>query len=255
MSKVIFALFSLWLSAIVSGCATHPPLTDDARDALRQVRSERVAVNYFLVRKQINYQEVLYRVLWLETKSSTRDFSGIWSADEDLTGLVVDGLANQGFKAESIYASLSSRDNIVKYNERRAAHISSHAIALDPKNPEVKIIPTPSFFVGPIDDKGSDEIYSELKSKGFRYSLEIAAMDLYANAPGYGLVIVQGAPNISIVDLASKKVVWSKQLFHQQNYQLGGDLTLLEIDGMKKAKEGLKAGLEKWNYNEIFSVQ
>ena len=242
------------LCAILAGCATTPNKIRalDGAD-ISPLKTERVAVSYKLVDKRINYNEVLYRVLWLENKSSSQDFSGIWSADEDLTSYAMERLRAQGLKADSIYQAADGK-SIDAANAVEAAIVRQNATTNHPNIAGAKLLPISLYFTDLPTERAFKDLAAQLRNKGYRYLIEMTAMDLTGNAIGYGGVVVAAQPNVRVIDLQLNKVVWSTNLGHSELYQLGGDLKKLEADDMAKTKGGLRAGIQKIDFSSLWGL-
>lgn len=248
-------LFRLTLTCLVlSGCATAPDKIATVAGAdISPLKTERTAVSYQLIDKRINYDEVLYRVLWLENKSSAQDFSGIWSADQDLTDYVVERLRQQGFTADSIYQAAGEKTvTLAKAAERD--YVLQNATA-HPGKPGTKLLPIPLFFTEMPADRAFTDLATELRGKGYRYLVQMTAMNLFGNAQGMGVVIVGAETNMRVIDLHAKKVVWNAKSYPGELYHLGGDLKQLEIDGMAKTKAGLRTGIQKMDFSGMWGMK
>ncbi|MEC5387937.1 hypothetical protein VVD49_19545 [Uliginosibacterium sp. H3] len=245
---------SLYLLALLflSGCAIGP--TEAEREAIKPVRSAKIAVNYSLAAKRINYTETLYRVLWLETKTSSQDFSGIWSPDQEITTHVTTTLRKQNFGADSVYEVVSP-SVIEAANRRTTRDVTNNASGAHPQIAGTKLIPYEAFFKKAPTSAEFLALAEDLKKKNYRYFLELTAMDLYGTAIGYGMVTVAANPHARVIDLQTNEVIWSQQLSHQELYQLGGDLKKLEENSMSKTKEGVGAGIGRWDFMSLWNFK
>jgi hypothetical protein len=243
MIKELFSCLAL-LGAL-AGCANQPAKFATLNgESLAPMRTEKVAVSYSLATKKINYLETLFRGLWLESKTSSQDFSGIWSADRDLTSYTVPVLRNQGLNAVSAYDVVDAAV-IQAANDEFGMRLYNEAETEHPEIKGTKLLPNPNYFARPVDSQKSLTLIEQLKAMGFRYLVQLTAMDIYGNAIGYGAVVVMAQPNVRVIDLNSGKVAWSVNYTHSEIYQLGGDLKKLEIDSMARTKEGLQVGIAK----------
>lgn len=242
------------LPLFLSGCASTPDriATVDGAD-ITPLKTERAVVSYKLVDKQINYHETLYRVLWLESKSSSQDFSGIWTADQDLSSYAAERLRMQGLNVDSIYHSIDAQ-SINAVNTVEAAITRRNATTSHPDIASVKLLPISLYFGDLPNERAFTDLAIQLRAKGYRYLIEMTAMDVTGNAIGYGGVTVIAQPNLRVIDLNSNKVVWNANLFHSELYQLGGDLKRLEADSMAKTKEGLRAGIQKIDFTSLLGL-
>lgn len=239
---------------VLVGCASAPPAQKNVDGAdISPLASEHIAVSYHVIHPQINYVETLYRVFWLETKASTQNFSGIWMPDRDMSEFAVERMRAQGFKAESVY-TLASAPAISAANQEVGNAAKEKAALPHPQLPKVKLLPADIFFTAPPSAAEFSALANELRAKGYRYLAQLTSMDLSADAPGYGLIIVTSMPNLRVVDLHTNKVVWAKNVQHGEPYQLGGNFMHLEKDGMAKLKEGMKLGIAKLDFAQQFGV-
>jgi hypothetical protein len=245
----------VFASVMLTGCATSPSAvpTVDGAD-ISALKSEHIAVNYKVVTKQVNYLETLYRVLWLETKTSRQDFGGIWSADEDMTRYTVEALRAQGFNADSVHDALAPAQ-VAAANSVLVGRSLADARVNHPEIAGTKLIPIPLYFATWPTGAGLEAASAALQQKGYRYLVDMTAMDLYGNAVGYGMVNVAAQPNLRVIDLKTNKVVWNSNINHMEIYQLGGDLKKLEENDLAKLKEGMKAGIGKINFQALWGVK
>lgn len=248
MKKIMMCLGVL-LS--LSGCANQK-IAAVPGESFQPSKSEKIAISYSLVSKRINYLETLYRVLWLETNTSHQDFSGVWAPDSDLTTDVVSRLHQQGFTADSVYDAVPA-EQIIAANQRLAADCLAQAAGEHPEIPGTKLLPVSDFFLADRQNVELNKLTGELKDKGYRYLVQLTAMDIYGNA-GAGMVIVAAYPNARVIDLKTNRVVWSTQMVHQEIYQLGGNLKALEVDDMTKTKAGLAAGINKLDFAAMWGL-
>lgn len=243
MMQKLFLCLVLALS--LAGCAGTPETLPSLNGAsLAALRTEKVAVSYSLVSKKINYRETLYRGLWLEYKSASQDFSGVWSADRDLTSFTIPGLRREGINATSAY-ELVDAAIVQAANEEFGARVRKDAVTPHPEIKGTRMLPNPNYFANPVDSMEMLALIAHLKAQGCRYLLQLTAMDVYGTAIGLGGVVVMAQPNVRVIDLDSGKVVWSANYAHSELYQLGGELRKLEADDMALTRAGLQAGIAK----------
>lgn len=251
MKLIYISLFAF----VLSGCAITPQAIPPVSGAsLVSLKTEKIAVIYSFAEKRINYSETLYRVLWLEDNSSSEDVSGIWNPDLDATQSAVVRLRKQGFSADSIHDVVDAT-LVRSYTKKASEDCIENSIGISKIVPGAKASPNPAFF---LKNPNSEEFFATsnaLINKNYRYLVEVNAMNINGVAPGYGMVIVSAHPNVRVIDLQSNHVVWSGQLYHGEVYQLGGDLKALEKDGMRKAKEGLAAGIEKLDFSAVWGIK
>lgn len=241
--KKLFA--GLLVLSLIQGCAAPlPKIAALHGESLAPMRSEKVAVSYSLAQKRINYLETLYRGLYLETKTSSQDFSGVWAADRDLTDYTLPVLRAQGIDAISVYEIVDA-GVVNAANDELGTRVLKDATTEHPEIKGTKLLPNPDYFTTASDAPEVRALYASLKAKGFRYLIQLMSMDIYGNAIGYGAVVVSAQPNVRIVDLQSEKIVWAANYSYSKLYQLGGDLRKLEENSMAKTKEALREGISR----------
>lgn len=98
----ILAVFALL--GLVTGCVSTPVLDADVADDLA---SSGVAAAFYMEGKKIQYNEMVYKVLWNETRNQESVFEGAWDIDREVTGTFSDSLAGIGLSSRPIYEVLS----------------------------------------------------------------------------------------------------------------------------------------------------
>ncbi|MGE0407947.1 MAG: hypothetical protein AB7P23_01645 [Amphiplicatus sp.] len=96
-----FFLAAIWLA----GCATAQ-LSPEAKMGLKRGG---VAAAFYVEGKKIQYDEMVYRVLWNENRSQDSVFEGSWDVDKDVSGTFAAGLKQAGLSAKPIDAVLADR--------------------------------------------------------------------------------------------------------------------------------------------------
>ncbi|MCD4763359.1 MAG: hypothetical protein K8R28_04960 [Desulfobacterales bacterium] len=237
-----FSLFVLF-GAILSGCAVNSANRLSV-DQSMDMKREKVAINYFLAEKKINYIETLYRVLWLETKSSSMDFSGIWNPDDLLSDVVSSSIGKLDFDTSTL-VSILDHDVVNDYRKALKIDYIKNSIGENPQIPGVKLAPPNEYFKKYPDFDAFNTLSEALLDKGYSYLFEYLASDIYGNAPGYGMVIVTMPSQLRILDLKQKKVIWSNITTTHEIYQMGGDLQKLEHNNLEKLKEAILIGVNE----------
>ncbi len=83
MKRVINTLFLLF---VLAGCAATSPIKPEVSNNLR---SNKIAAAFYMVNKSISYNELLFKVLWNETRTQVSKFEGFWDIDKDLCQVLV----------------------------------------------------------------------------------------------------------------------------------------------------------------------
>lgn len=107
-------LFTLLLVvSLAAGCATAPKLSSEIASEMSR---SNIAAAFYLEGKKINYNEMVYKVLWNETRSQESVFEGSWDVDRDVTATFSDSLHSIGLDSRSMFDVLPDelRDEFVQ---------------------------------------------------------------------------------------------------------------------------------------------
>ncbi|QRY79361.1 hypothetical protein JVX91_27995 [Pseudomonas sp. PDNC002] len=252
MKKLVLCLSVL---LFLSGCTYHQQQVAAVEGKTFQPdKTQRIAVSYNLVSKRINYVETLYRVLWLETKTSSQDFSGVWSPDRELSADLASRLHQQGFTADSVF-DVVAPEVVNAANDSLAADCLTQASGDHPAMPGVKLPPIADFFLADRQNTELNKLTGELRGKGYRYLVQLTAMDIYGAALGFGAVGISAFPNARVIDLQSNEVVWNTPLVHGEDFQSGGgSLKALEVDGMAKTRAGMATSINRLDFAAMWGL-
>ncbi len=77
--------FALLLMLIFVGCATVPIQPEISS----KLKTGKIASTIYFEKKTIEYSEMVYKVLWNETRTQSANFDGIWDVDKDLTEIQI----------------------------------------------------------------------------------------------------------------------------------------------------------------------
>ena len=102
-SGILLILVTAW---IASGCAT-PTLEPSASE---KFRGKDMAVSVFVLDKSIQYDEMVYKVLWNETRTHRSKFEGFWDVDQSLTNAMAESMGEVGLKARPISSILKDKE-------------------------------------------------------------------------------------------------------------------------------------------------
>lgn len=105
--KSIKLIALLIVSALFFGCAASPTLSPDVTQSLK---GSKLAVVYAQSEKRIHYNELVYKVLWNETRTKDVSFNGLWDIDTDLTSYMAPKVCDLGLKAVSLYDVVSEEE-------------------------------------------------------------------------------------------------------------------------------------------------
>lgn len=227
---------ALLLALFIQGCAQKnaPTMLDEDKE---RFKSGHVATSYYMLHKTVNYSEVLYRVLWVENRSSSMDFSGIWKPDNELSVLVNKQLTKRGINATEISDFIDKN----KLNEYYYSQISTD---FEPYISGVNsTTPVTEYLNKYPNYSGFEKVRITLLKNNIRYYFEVLSSGTYGNAIGFGTVIAGSTAFMRIIDLEKKKVVWVAVPLANKFHQIGGDLNKLEENNLALLKESVRLGL------------
>ncbi len=90
------------VAVVVSACATVPL----APEVSQNLRSSNIATAFYLESKAISYSEMVYKVLWNETRTQRSTFDGFWDVDADLSQAFADETSQLGLNTTPIRTAL-----------------------------------------------------------------------------------------------------------------------------------------------------
>lgn len=236
-------IFILAITFFVGACASNQT-NRVSPDQSSDLRASKIVVNSFVVEKKINYIETLYRVLWLETKSSSMEFGGIWNPDEEFSDLVSGSLRDLNMESDSLY-SIVNAQIINDYRAALKADYLSNSSGNHPQIKGAKLAPNLEYSKKYPELREFESVRNDLIALGYNYFFEYLGSDVYGNAPGYGMVVVTMPSQLRIIDLQNKTVLWTHITFTHEVYQMGGNLKKLEENNLLKLKEALDIGIKE----------
>lgn len=232
--NILFAMLSILL---IQGCAPKS-LTVFHDEDKENFKSSKVASSYYMVQKNVNYSEVLYRVLWVENRSSSMDFSGIWQPDGELSLLVNNQLREVSINAIRITELIDKKVLDEYYFAQVNPDFQPYISGVSSKTPVTEYLNKYPTYTG------FEKIRNKLLEKNVRFYFEVLSSGAYGNAIGFGTVIAGATAYMRIIDLEHKKVLWSAAPLANKFNQIAGDLNKLEENNLALLKEGVKFGLK-----------
>lgn len=116
---------------LAAGCAT-PSLEPAVSE---RIRSRDIGAAVVLLDKSIQYHEMVYKVLWNETRSHSSTFEGFWDVDKELTSSMVGAMGEVGIKARPISSALNEKqysEFVTSLKQTRASDGTNAPLALGP---------------------------------------------------------------------------------------------------------------------------
>ena len=242
-------LYLLIMISLATGCADNKlRLTEEAKVVFPTLKSKKIAVRYDIVNSKINYNELLYRVLWLENNSSVQDFSGIWSNPSlELSAYLAESMHKAGYQVSSVYDVIA---NPTLINRERLSYAELCNRYSNQKNTPYFVAPEQLFNIDNFDEFSA--LSESLKQNQFNYLLELSSMTLVAHQTMLS-TIVSSSFNARLVDLQSNKVIWSRYIDTGTGFF--GTIQELEQDSLKQLKETLKTSLNNKDFNSFFDTK
>ncbi|WP_028862582.1 hypothetical protein [Psychromonas aquimarina] len=229
---ILFVLF-------ITGCVSTSQIEETD---LANMQTSKVATNFFIANERIHYTETLYRVLWLETKTSSMDLSGIWDSKTDILNLVDESVSSLGINSLKISNTGTDDELLRDYVAGLNKDYDSNSIEI-PETPETKLQPSSSYFSKYPTYNEFENLRISLLNNGVDFLFEYLSPEIYGNAIGYGIVQIIMPSQLRIIDLKNKKVIWNYSGIAVEQYQLGGDLKELEKNNLAILKKGIRAGV------------
>jgi hypothetical protein len=247
-------LYLLLLPLLIS-CGTTPiaPIEGESMAALK---TEKVAVNFFLVEKMVLYREELPRVIYIETRSSSRDFSGVWDADRDISGYIADSMKEKGLNAASVYDVLAA-EKVSSANQQFLDDLKKkfHDMARPLVLFNHKTFNKEDVFSAVPDDPEHRALYAALKEQGYRYLFELTSPFLSAVSAGLmGYVTISLPVRGRVIDLQRDRIIWLSEKVELNGYPFSGGIKKLEGDDMEKAKESINKGVKIRNFPALLGL-
>lgn len=239
MQKIGVSLILVLL--FVTGCAVSKVSETD----LTKLKTSKIATSFLIAEKKLHYREVLYRVLWLDTKTASMDFSGAWDLELELSNLVNESVVALDIDSYEISDIITENNVLSMYRAGLKKDYISNSPGQNKVISATALHPTDEYFLRYPEYDEFDRLRKHLLDKGVSYLFEFLSPYILGHAPGYGLVFVTMPTQIRIIDLNNKSVIWTVSDFAVKTYQLGGDLMKLEENNLAKLKEAITYGMNR----------
>lgn len=243
--KWVIKLISVGILTSLIACGGGPKMAVIDEDRLAKVQTGKISTHYHLVSKKVNYLETLFRGLWLETKTSSMDISGLWNPDSAYATLVDQEFAKLNLANSQLVNSVADQTLIEAYQSALAKDYLANSAGEHPEIPGTYMPPLASYIQKYPSVAEFEPVRQQLLEHGVDYYFEYLGTDIYGNAVGYGMVVVSMPSQMRLIDLKTKEVIWSDLSWTHEVYQLGGDLKKLEENNLKILKEGLEIGVKE----------
>ena len=169
-----------------AGCAT----THISKDVTQALRSSKVAVVYCQMNKKIHYEELVYKVLWNETRTKDVSFDGLWDIDSELSNFMAPKVSALGIKAVTIY-DVAPKEAVLELHKTLAENLvkalkekSGIVPLVLSENMRSKLLENGIDYLIVVDSLGI-RVYSQI---GFKQGSALASMyvqDVHSNEQKY----------------------------------------------------------------------
>jgi len=186
------------------------------KDAATSLRNSKVAVAYVQSEKKIHYQEEVYKVLWIETRTKDVSFEGLWDIDTDLSAYIAPRIGKLGLNAVSLQDVVSAQE--IK---------SLHEAIKGGNRTEPLVL--------------SDGLRSKLMDSGIGYLVTLNSSQIFVNTQ-IGVKVASAFPWLYVQDIQSNKQLYG------DSFPCGGHLkvekNIREIENNNLAL--LKSSMKEW---------
>jgi len=221
------------IAIIFAGCATTPI----GQDVSQALRSGKVAVEYAQLNKKIHYEELVYKVLWNETRTKDVSFDGLWDIDSELSNFMAPKVSAFGLKAVSIY-DVAPKETVLDLHKTLAENALR---ALTEKSGLAPLVL-------------SENLRSKLLENGIDYLIVVDSDYIYVYSQ---IGVKQGSARTSmyVQDVRSNEQKYFCLLPVGGNFKVNKTVREIEdnnLTGLKKAmKEWLEVSISKHMPNKL----
>lgn len=217
---MIRTLFTLGAILLLSACATVQPMDQSATDDLR---ANDVAVALIYPEQKIHYDELVYKVLWNETRSATSSFKGIWDIDRDLSSQYAEQFRTKSLRATSVAEILEAPD---------FEHFRQSMAAYHPANQSEPFT---------VDERTR----KALLDKGYEYLIAMRCVDLHVQAFSFGAdPLAQLIYRMNVVDLRNNDLKYSAAAWLAAKTPVDKSPREIEANGLAILRASLSKALQ-----------
>ena len=211
----------------LSACASNTPLK---QTAVEDMRANDVAVAFAYPEKKINYDELVYKVLWNEMRSATASFEGIWDIDRDFSQQFSQQFQEEGLHTVAINDILDDNE-YAKFTDMMTTYVPNAQQGA-------------KFSV-------DEKLRTSLLDKGIEYLIAMRGINIHVQASsGFGLnPRVTLAYRMNVVDLRKNSVEYSNVFFLGAVPDVDKSAREIEDNGLAKLRtelaKSIKTSFEK----------
>ncbi|MDF0750709.1 hypothetical protein NLU14_10760 [Marinobacter sp. 71-i] len=220
MLRLLTVVFSL---VVLSGCAT-PSLTPDIASG---IENGKLATAAYVVDKKVTYNEMVYKVLWNETRTQEAVFEGFWDIDQEYTDKLTAAASSQNLNAEPA-ASVVSPES---YEEFEKSVFKSPQ--LDSEG-------------APVGLNLTEKFRTELTQAGYEYLMALRSSGIFVQSNAITDTAILTIPSaIFVVDLSEDKIVHVSDFPIQGFPEFEESVRELEDNGLILIREATKERLDE----------
>lgn len=208
------------LALTLIGCATAPKM-DPA--SVTELRANDVAVAFVYPDKKIDYNELVYKVLWNENVATTANFNGMWDIDGDLTTQFTQQFQQAGLNAVAIHSVL---------DENGYKRLSEELAAYQP-NPQQGMV----YSV-------HNDVRQALLDKGVEYLITLRGTKIFVQAQRGFNPNITLAYHVDVVDLRNNSSKYSGTNWAGARPDVDKSAREIEDNGLAKLRAGLMDGIK-----------
>lgn len=220
MLRLIAVVFSL---VVLSGCATSTL----APDVASRIENGKLATAAYVVDKKVTYNELVYKVLWNETRTQEAVFEGFWDIDQDYTGKLTAAASSQNLNVEPAASVVSSE----AYEEFEKSLFKSPQLDSDG---------------APVGLNLTEKFRTELTESGYEYLMALRSPGIFVQANAITDIANLTIPSaIYVLNLSDNKIVHISDFPIQGFPEFEESVRELEDNGLLLIREATEERLDK----------
>ncbi|MBR9883404.1 MAG: hypothetical protein GYB21_06990 [Oceanospirillales bacterium] len=140
---------------LIVGCAGE--IKPMSADDVASLSDKKAAVAYFYADKKINYNELVYKVLWNEYRTNSVSFLGLWDIESDLSSRFQTGFHQMGIRDSALARELLTEDQFAILQEDVYTYLRGTQEAIK-KGTDVPSLKLSNSYLEALRKKGVDHL-------------------------------------------------------------------------------------------------
>ncbi|MBV1786622.1 hypothetical protein KQ940_00980 [Marinobacterium sp. D7] len=231
MFSKIKVTFVILFCALMAGCAGQiKPMSSDEVSNLSQ---KRAAVAYFYPDKKINYNELVYKVLWNEYRSNSVSFAGLWDIESELSERFQTRFRQMGINQAVLARDLLNDEQYANLQEDTYTHIRAVLKAIkDGEN-------FPTLTLGASYQKAlADQGVDRLVLLG-QYPFNIEVFGLTDSE------IMRSSADVWVIDTNDGSILFDGAAYINFGHEYEESPREIESNNLHAFKEGIRSAVDK----------